>query len=157
MANYLLRELAGCHVQHSYGFVVLRADRSLQSSSRPPSSRAFLVGHRKVYSVRCEADVVMTSVTEVPEPTTQVSRDLLDHLWQANATGSTCLFSNPLLEASDGLGGDSPPRFSFTREAESEKLSVPRSSHGALRLIHLELEAVRNEVRNALHHSLSGS
>src|SRR5215469_8284929 len=40
---------------------VLRADRSLQSSSRPPSSRAFLVGYRKVYSVRCEADVVMTS------------------------------------------------------------------------------------------------
>src|SRR6516225_2299896 len=44
-------------------FVVLRADRSLQSSSRPPSSRAFLVGYRKVYSVRCEADVVMTSPT----------------------------------------------------------------------------------------------
>jgi hypothetical protein len=40
----------------------LRADRILQSSSRPPSSRAFLVGSRKVYSVRCEADVVMTSV-----------------------------------------------------------------------------------------------
>jgi hypothetical protein len=29
---------------------------------RPPSSRAFLAGYRKVYSVRCEADVVMTSV-----------------------------------------------------------------------------------------------
>src|SRR4029077_3463598 len=42
-------------------FVVLRADHSLQFSSRPPSSRAFLVGYRKVYSVRCEADVVMTS------------------------------------------------------------------------------------------------
>jgi hypothetical protein len=28
----------------------------------PPLSRAFLVGFRKVYSVRCEADVVMTSV-----------------------------------------------------------------------------------------------
>ena len=71
--------------------------------------------------------------------------------------GSTCLFPNPLLKASDGLGGDPPPRFSFTREAKSEKLSLPRSSHGALRLIHLELEAVRNEVRNALHHSLSRS
>jgi hypothetical protein len=44
-------------------FVVLRADHNLQFSSRPPSSRAFLVGHRKVYSVRCEADVVMTSPT----------------------------------------------------------------------------------------------
>ena len=33
----------------------------LQFSSRPPSSRAFLVGHRRVYSVRYEADVVMTS------------------------------------------------------------------------------------------------
>src|ERR1700687_6401740 len=52
-------------------FVVLRADRSLQFSSRPPSSRAFLVGYRKVYSVRCEADVVMTLVTSF----LQVARD----------------------------------------------------------------------------------
>ena len=55
------------------------------------------------------------------------------------------------------LGGDAPPRFPFAGEAESEKLSLPRSSHGALRLIHLELESVRDEVRNTLHHSLSRS
>jgi hypothetical protein len=30
------------------------------------SSRAFLVGHPKVYSVRCEADVVMTSAMCCP-------------------------------------------------------------------------------------------
>lgn len=36
--------------------------RNLQFSSRPPSARAFLVGHRKVYSDRREADVVMTSL-----------------------------------------------------------------------------------------------
>src|SRR5207245_3453817 len=76
MANYLLRELAGCHVQHSYGFVVLRADRSLQSSSRPPSSRAFLVEHRKVYSVRCEADVVMTSVIRFRHRQDRLNRGL---------------------------------------------------------------------------------
>ena len=62
--------------------------------------------------------------------------------------GSTCLFPNPLLKASDGLGGDSPPRFPFAGEAESEKLPLPRLSHGAFRLIHLELESVRNEARN---------
>jgi hypothetical protein len=80
-----------------------------------------------------------------------------DHLRQTDATGSTGLFPNPLLKASDGLGGDPPPRFSLAGEAESEKLSLPRLSHGALRLIHLELESVRDEVRNPLHHSLSRS
>jgi hypothetical protein len=70
---------------------------------------------------------------------------------------STGLFPNPLLKANDGLGGDAPPRFPLAREAESEKLSLPRSSHGALRLIHLELESVRDEVRNPLPHSLSRS
>src|SRR6266568_478045 len=49
------------------------------------------------------------------------------------------------------------PRFSFAGEAESEKLSLPRSSHGALRLIHLEFESVCEEARDALHHSQSRS
>ena len=40
-------------------------EHSLQSSSRPPSSRAFLVGTAKVYSGRCEADVLMSSLTLV--------------------------------------------------------------------------------------------
>jgi hypothetical protein len=31
---------------------------------------------------------------------------------------------------------------------------LPGLGHGALRLIHLELESVRDEARNALHHSL---
>ena len=38
----------------------VNALRMAAQSSRPPSSRALLVGSRKVYSVR-EADVVMTS------------------------------------------------------------------------------------------------
>ena len=82
---------------------------------------------------------------EVSEPSSQISRDLLDHLLQADAAGSPGLFPNPFLEASDGLGGDPPPRFSFTRETESEKLSLPWSGHGALRLVDLELEAVRDQ------------
>jgi hypothetical protein len=39
----------------------------------------------------------------------------------------------------------------------SHELSLPRLSHGALRLIHLELEPVRDEACNALHHSRSRS
>ena len=97
------------------------------------------------------------TIVVVSEPSPQVGRDLCDHLLQTDATGSTCLFPNPLLKASDGLGGDPPPGFSFAREAKSEKLPLPRLSHGALRLIHLELESVRDEVRNTLHHSLSRS
>jgi hypothetical protein len=53
------------------------------------------------------------------------------------------------------LGGDSPPRFSLAGEAESEKLPLPRSGHGAFRPVYLELETVRNEVRNILHYSLA--
>src|SRR5215831_4106973 len=42
-------------------FVAPHGDRSLQFSSRPPSSRAFWLDTEK--STRCEADVVMTSAT----------------------------------------------------------------------------------------------
>src|SRR6266700_7815380 len=41
-------------------------------------------------------------------------------------------------------------------KAEPEKLSLLWSCHCALRLIYLELEFVRDESRNALHHSLTG-
>jgi len=81
----------------------------------------------------------------------------LDHLPQTNTSGSPRLLPNPFLEASDGLGGYAPPRFSSAGEAESKELPLPRSGHGAFRLIDLELETVRDEARNALHHSLSRS
>jgi hypothetical protein len=38
-----------------------KSRENLESSFRPPSSRAFLVEYRKVYSGRREADVVMSS------------------------------------------------------------------------------------------------
>ena len=41
-------------------------------------------------------------------------------------------------------------------EAEAEELSLLRSCHRTLRLIHLELELVRDESRDALHHPLTG-
>jgi hypothetical protein len=91
------------------------------------------------------------------EPTPQVGRDLLDHLRYADATGSMRLFVDSLLKAVDGLGGNAPPRFSLAGESESEKLPLPRSGHGALRLVYLEFEAMCDEARNALHHSLSRS
>src|SRR5580692_716030 len=40
------------------------------------------------------------------------------------------------------------------RKAEPEKLSLLRSCHRTLRLIHLELELLRDELRNPLHHPL---
>src|SRR6516165_6250698 len=86
-----------------------------------------------------------------------MSREIFDHLRKADAPGSARLFPNALLEAGDGLGGDPPTRFSFASEAESEKLPLPRPSHGALRLVDLELETVCEEVCNTLHHSLARS
>jgi hypothetical protein len=79
------------------------------------------------------------------------------HCFHTTDRRSPRLFPNSLLEAGDGLGSDAPPRFSFASEAESEKLPLPWSSHGALRLVYLELETVGNEVCNVLHHSLSRS
>ena len=40
-------------------------------------------------------------------------------------------------------------------KAESEKLSFLRSRHRTLRLIHLELESLRDESCNTLHHPLA--
>ena len=126
-----------------------------------PSALPLLPHHRPQSAAYPRFKVVQhrrrLTVAEVSEPSSQISRDLLDHLLQADAAGSPGLLPNPLLEASDGLGGDPPPRFSFAREAESKKLPLPRSGYGALRLIYLELETMHDEARNALHHSLSRS
>ena len=97
------------------------------------------------------------AVTEVSEPSPQGGHDRFDHLRETGAPGWACLFSNPLLKASDGLGSDPPPWCSFAGEAESEKLPLPGSGYGAFRLIHLELEAVRDKACTTLPHSLSRS
>ena len=94
---------------------------------------------------------------EVSQPASQISRDLFDHLLQTDAAASPGLFPNSLLKARDSFGGNPPPRFSFTGEAEPEELPLPRAGHSAFRLIHLELESVRDEARNTLHHSLPRS
>src|SRR5215472_14780423 len=41
-----------------------------------------------------------------------------------------------------------------SRKAESEKLPLLRSRHRTLRLVYLELEPLRDELRDALHHPL---
>jgi hypothetical protein len=46
--------------------------------------------------------------------------------------------------------------FWTSAKAESEKLPFLWSRHRALRFIYFELEFVRDEARNALHHSLTG-
>jgi len=51
------------------------------------------------------------------------------------------------LKRAMAFGGDAPPRFPFAGEAESEKLSLPRSGHCALRLIYLRFELVRDPAR----------
>lgn len=86
------------------------------------------------------------AVAEVPEPYWQIGRQILDHLSDSDATGSPRLFQNSLIQASNCLGGDPLPRFSSDGKAEFRKLPLPWMNHGPLRLIYLELEALRNEV-----------
>src|SRR6202042_3149993 len=61
---------------------------------------------------------------------------------------------DPLLKPIQGLGRNDALDLRTSREAEPEKLSLLRSCHRTLRLIYLELELLRDELRNALHHPL---
>jgi len=76
--------------------------------------------------------------------------DLLD----APSAGSRCQFPDVLLELPHCLRRNSPLRLSAGRKAEPEELSPPRSVYGALAPIHLELEFLRDEACDTLHHPL---
>src|SRR6266478_4068823 len=59
-----------------------------------------------------------------------------------------------LLKPIQGFGRNAALDLRTGCEAEPEKLPFLRSCHRTLRLIHLELELLRDELRNALHHPL---
>src|SRR5262245_36068747 len=64
-------------------------------------------------------------------------------------------FPNPLLKPLDGLGRNPTPNLRTIGETESEKLSLLRSRHRTLLVVHLELESLRDELRDAVHHPLT--
>src|SRR4029077_19082863 len=80
--------------------------------------------------------------------------EFLRHLFQTRAPCPSREFPHPLLTPEQSLGRDAPFRFSSAGKAEAQKLSLLRSCHRALRLIHLELESPPEEARHALHDSL---
>jgi len=94
---------------------------------------------------------------EVAEPAAPVGGGFSHPLGETEASGSARPFPNPLLAAGAGLGGDAPPGCSLPRKAKSEKLPLPRSGHGALRRVYLELAAGRDQARNPLPPSRSRS
>src|ERR1700691_5736908 len=112
-------------------------DAPLAELAKPFSSALPLLPHHRPKSTaspRCKTTQHRRrlTVTEVSEPCPQVGRKLLDHLRQTDATGSTRRFPNPLLKASDGLGGDAPPRFSGKGTSGSPvRPNVPTRKPGA--------------------------
>src|SRR6266699_1418497 len=59
-----------------------------------------------------------------------------------------------LLKPIHGLRRNNALDLRTSRKAESKKLPLLRSCHRTLRLIYLELELLRDELRDALHHPL---
>src|SRR5262249_25256208 len=91
---------------------------------------------------------------EIAAPTPHVRGEFLHRGFDADTLGPSRDFPDSLLKPIQGLGRNDALDLRTRCEAEPEKLSLLRSRHRALRLIHLELELLRDELRNALHHPL---
>src|SRR5262245_56889438 len=88
-------------------------------------------------------------------PTPHIGSQRRHDLLQAHALGLPCDFSNPFLEPLDSLRRDTAPYLWTVGETESKKLPLLRSPHRALFLVHLELETLRDEPPDAVHHPLT--
>src|SRR5439155_5280023 len=93
--------------------------------------------------------------SEIATPTPHIRSQSRHRRLQAHAFGLPCDFPNPFLKPLDGLRRNPPPNHGTVAETESEKLPLLRSRHRALLVVHLELESLRDESRDAIHHSLT--
>ena len=89
---------------------------------------------------------------EIAAPASHIGGQLLYRPLDTNAFGSSRDLSDSSLEPIQGLRCNHSLDLWASGKAESEKLPFLRSCHGALGLIYLELEVVRDESRDALHH-----
>src|SRR5260370_39731777 len=92
---------------------------------------------------------------EVAPPAPHVGSENLHRLGQAPALGLPRDFSNPILKALDSLRCDRPPNHRTVGDTEPEKLPLLRPRYRALLLVHLELELLHDESRDAFHHPLT--
>src|SRR6266850_2845917 len=92
---------------------------------------------------------------EVAAPAPHIRSQHLHRPRQAHALGLLRDFSNPFLKPLDSLRRDRPPNHGAIGKTESKKLPHLRARHRALLLVHLELELLHDESRDALHHPLT--
>jgi len=95
--------------------------------------------------------------TKVAPPAPKIRRQVLHHLLQAHTPLPTRQFPDALLEAAFRFRCQAPLRRRPPREAETQKLALLRSNHGAFRLVDLESEPLRDEPRYTAHHPLPRS
>src|SRR6516225_6858893 len=89
---------------------------------------------------------------EVTTPAPHIRGQLLHRLLDADAFGPSRDLADSPLKPIQSLRRNDALDLWTSRKAESQKLPLLRSRHRTLRLIYLELEFLRDELRNALHH-----
>src|SRR5215470_10303640 len=94
---------------------------------------------------------------EIAAPTPHIGGQLLHCRLDADAFCSQRDLPDPPLKTIQGLWRNDALDLWSVRKAESEELSLLWSRNCALRLVHFELEFLRDEPRDALHHSLTRS
>ncbi len=93
--------------------------------------------------------------SEIATPAPHIRSELRHRRLQAHAFGLPCDFPNPFLKPLHSLRRNPSPNHGTVGETESEKLPLLRSRHRALLVVYLELEPLRDESRDAVHHPLT--
>src|SRR5450759_4079092 len=91
---------------------------------------------------------------EIAAPAPHIRCQFLHRRLQADAFCPSRDLPDSSLKPIHGLRRNHALDLRTSRKAESQKLPLLRSCHRTLRLIYLELELLRDESRNALHHPL---
>src|SRR5258708_19947874 len=92
---------------------------------------------------------------EIAAPAPHILGQLLHCRLDADALGPPRDIPDSLLEPFQRFRRNRALDVRTSRKAEPEELSFLRSCHRTLRLIHLELELLCDEARDALHHPLT--
>src|SRR5215831_7303535 len=92
---------------------------------------------------------------EIAAPASHIRGQSCHCRLQAHAFSVSRNFPNPLLKPLDGLRRNPTPDLRTIGETKSEKLPLLWSRHRTLLIVHLELETLRNEPRDAVHHPLT--